>query len=154
MRRRETQFRSAEEIVSEIERLQKYGYERTKNWNLTQICEHLEATMRGGMDGFGFRLPWLLRATIVKWVFRYALRTRKLLSGAPTLSVLKPKSENQTDDSEKIESCIRVLREAASFQGSLDDYAMLDNLAVDDWKQFMWIHASHHLSFLIPKPMK
>ena len=148
--RRELDFRTGEEVIQEIERLRRDGYEKSKSWNLSQICEHLTATMRGGMDGFGFRLPWILRATLVKWIFRYSLRSRKLFAGAPTLRVLKPKSSCQADDDQVIDECIAETRRAMVFDGSLENYAMLDNLTVKDWQQFMWLHASHHLSFLRP----
>ena len=148
--RRELDFYTGEEVIQEIERLRCDGYEKTKNWNLSQICEHLTGTMRGGMDGFGFRLPWILRATLVKWIFRYSLRRRKLFSGAPTLPFLKPNSSTQSDDDQVIDECIAETRRAMAFDGSLENYALLDNLTVEDWQQFMWLHASHHLSFLKP----
>ncbi|MFK7734467.1 MAG: DUF1569 domain-containing protein [Pirellulaceae bacterium] len=146
--RRQLDFRSADEVLEDIEHLRTVGYSKLKNWNLTQICEHLHETTKGGMDGFGFRLPWILRATIVKWVFRFALKRRKLLSGAPTFNSLLPKS--QEEDPQLIERCIQTTRRAGEFQGSMEGYALLDNLSTEDWKQFMWLHASHHLSFLIP----
>lgn len=150
MKRRSLDFHSGDEVIADINRLRESGYTRTKNWNLTQICEHLAATMNGGMDGFGFRLPWILRATIIKWGFRYALRKRKLLSGAPTFKFLKPKMDAKADDDAVIDQCIETIRRADAFDGSLAEYALLDNLTADQWREFMWIHAAHHLSFLVP----
>ena len=68
MKRRKLDFRSAGEVIADIRMLKQAGYKKAGNWNLTQICEHLTGTMAGGMDGFGFRIPWILRATIMKWV--------------------------------------------------------------------------------------
>lgn len=150
MKRRKIDFRSAGEVIRDIRNLQENGYRKLGNWNLTQICQHLEGTMNGGMDGFGFRLPWILRATVIKWGFRFALKRRKLGSGFPTFRVLRPTWSENEDDPTHIDSCIRSFERARDFQGSLEDYALLNNLSVDDWKEFMWIHASHHLSFLIP----
>ena len=150
MKRRKLDFHRAEEVIAEIEGLRSSGYTKTKNWNLSQVCEHLNGTMKGGMDGFGFRLPWVLRATFVKWAFRYALSKRTLLSGAPTFRMLKPKADRAQDDDDVIDECIATLRRAESFDGSLVDYALLDNLSVNEWRDFMWIHAAHHLSFLVP----
>lgn len=150
MARRKLDFHSGEEVIADIMHLREAGYEQNKNWNLSQICEHLSVTMSGGMDGFGFRMPWLLRATVIEWVFRYSLRKRKLFSGAPTLPVLKPKPRD-SDDDDLIDECIQVTQRAISFNGSMEEYALLDGLTVPDWQQFMWIHAAHHLSFLTPK---
>jgi len=94
---RKLDFHTSDELIAEIERLRSQGYHKTKNWNLTQICEHLTYTMSGGMEGFGFRVPWILRATVIKWVFSRILRTRKM-TGGPTLGRLKPKSESGPDD--------------------------------------------------------
>jgi hypothetical protein len=106
--------------------------------------------MNGGMDGFGFRLPWVLRATVIRWGFAYSLKSRRLFSGTPTFPFLKPKSDGQQDDDALIDECIESIKRAQAFAGSLEDYALLDNLSVEDWRDFMWIHAAHHLSFLIP----
>lgn len=150
MRRRTIDFRSAEEVIQDINMLRDSGYQRAGKWNLTQVCQHLTATMDGGMDGFGFRLPWVLRATVIKWGFRYALKTRKLASGFPTFRVLRPTHADDVDDNLVIDACIKSCNRAQGFTGSMEEYALLNNLSVAEWQAFMWIHASHHLSFLIP----
>lgn len=150
MKRRKLDLGSGREVIAEINRLREGGYAKTKKWSLTQICQHLDATMKGGMDGFGFRLPWILRATVVKWVFGWALKQRKLISGAPTFPVLKPSADSGADDNAIIDECIATIERAEAFDGSLEDYALLDNLQPDDWRDFMWLHASHHLGFLVP----
>ncbi len=151
--KRELDFHTGDEVAAEIERLRRQGYSRTKNWNLTQICEHLTYTMRGGIEGFGFRLPWILRATIIKWIFRRILRTRKMSSG-PTIKRLKPNTQLGADDDAIIDQCIEVIGQAEQYDGSFDDYPFLDNLKADEWRQFMWLHAAHHLGFLIPNSKK
>lgn len=151
MKRRNIDFHSADEIIQAINSLRTSGYKMAGKWNLTQICQHLMATMDGGMDGFGFRAPWILRATVIKWGFRYALNKRKLGSGFPTFKVLRPTHIDSADDDEVIDACIKSFQRAATFDGSLEDYALLNHLSVEDWQDFMWIHAAHHLSFLIPK---
>lgn len=148
--KRTLDFHSGDEVIVEIQRLRRDGYTKTKNWNLTQICEHLTATMAGGMDGFGFRLPWIMRATVINWIFRRMLRTRKMSSG-PTMTALKPKTETGPDDDAIIDTCIATIEQAKTFDGSLEDYPFLDGLEVEDWQQFMWMHAGHHLGFLDPE---
>ena len=148
--KRTLKFDSGDQVIAEINRLRTVGYTKTKNWNLTQVCEHLSATMTGGMEGFGFRLPWILRATIVKWVFRRLLRTGKMPSG-PTLERLRPKTSDGPDDDSVIDQCIATIEQSQTFSGSMDDYPFLDDLSVDDWRKLMWIHAAHHLGFLIPR---
>ncbi|TWU10535.1 DUF1569 domain-containing protein [Allorhodopirellula heiligendammensis] len=148
--KRTLDFHTGDDVIAEIQRLRTGGYTKSKNWNLTQACEHLTATMTGGMDGFGFRLPWILRATIIKWVFHRILRTRKMSTG-PTLKRLKPKTDDGPDDDTIIDNCIAVIERAKTFEGPIENYPFLDNLDVEDWRQFMWMHAGHHLGFLIPR---
>ncbi|TWU54988.1 hypothetical protein Poly51_37370 [Rubripirellula tenax] len=147
--KRTLDFHTGDEVIAEIQNLRSSGYTKTKNWNLTQVCEHLIATMTGGMDGFGFRLPWILRATIIKWIFNRMLKTRKMSSG-PTLDRLKPKSEPGSDDDAIIDDCIATIERAKAFAGPIEDYPFLNELKVEDWQQFMWMHAGHHLGFLVP----
>lgn len=151
MKRRNLDFHSADDAITEIQRLRESGYERAGNWNLTQICQQLTATLKGGMNGFGFRIPWILRATVSKWAFRHALKTRKLDSGYPTFKSLKPSQEDGADDDDVIDECIASIRRSADFAGLVHDHPLLNDISLEDWLQFMWIHAAHHLGFLIPK---
>lgn len=151
MERRTIDFHSSDEVIADIARLRQQGYDQTGKWNLTQICEHLSATMRGGMEGFGFRMPWVLRATMIEWGFRYLLRRRKLFAGAPTFKSLKPSADAVADQDSVIDDCIEICRKVADFQGPIVDYPLLNDVSVQDWRDFMWIHAAHHLSFLVPK---
>jgi len=148
--KRQLDFHTGDEVIAEIELLRADGYTKTKNWNLTQACEHLQGTMNGGMNGFGFRLPWILRATVMKWLFGWMLRKRKMISG-PTMKRLKPASPADHDVDQVVDDCIQTIRNAESFAGPIKDYPMLDHLSADDWRQFMWLHAAHHLEFLTPK---
>ncbi|TWT52355.1 DUF1569 domain-containing protein [Allorhodopirellula solitaria] len=147
--KRTLDFHTGEEAIAEIERLRRGGYTQLKNWNLTQVCEHLTVTMSGGMDGFGFRLPRILRSTVVKWVFYHILKTRKM-SSVPTLKRLKPTSPDGPDDDAIIDHGIATIRRAIEFPGPIENYPFLDDLDVEDWRQFMWLHAAHHLGFLQP----
>lgn len=150
MKRRQLDLPSCQEVVAEIESLRGTEYEQVGNWNLTQICQHLTATMKGGMHGFGFRFPWILRATVSKWGFYYGLRTRRLFAGLPTIRPLKPTAPDGEDDPAIIVECLETCWEVAAFNGTIENYPLLNEVDTDDWRDFMWIHAAHHLGFLIP----
>lgn len=151
MKRRDLDFTCAEDVIRDVNHLRTSGYSHLGQWNLSQVCEHLTATMKGAMDGFGFRLPWVLRATILKWAFRYFLKRRRLRPGAPTFRMLKPKHTQSDDDDTLIDECIQICQRVADFQGPIENYPLLDNVNVDEWRDFMWIHAAHHLGFLVPR---
>ena len=137
-------------MIAEIRLLRLTGYQQTGNWNLAQICEHLSGTMNGGMDGFGFRSPWILRATVFQWAFNSTLKKRRMGSGFPTLKRLKPKQSDSRDNDDVINQCIETCQRASDYDQPIRDYPFLNEPPVDDWRQFMWLHAGHHLSFLVP----
>lgn len=147
--KRQLDLQSGNDVIAEIESLLTVDYVKTKKWNLTQICEHLTSTMVGEMEGLGFRLPWLIRATAGKVFTRRILRTRTMPS-VPTLPSLQPQSRSYVEDRAIIQDCLKAIIRSEAFTGSLDDYPFVDNLQHDQWRQLMWIHASHHLGFLIP----
>ncbi|QDV64367.1 DUF1569 domain-containing protein [Crateriforma conspicua] len=154
--RRKIDFSDGNAVIDDIQHLHHHGYRRAGNWNLTQICQHLEKTMTGGMDGFGFRLPWILRKTVIQWAFDRALKKRSLPAGAPTLKMLRPveldaAAGDADEDEAVINACIAAVRRAQDFPGPMKDYPLLEDPPVDRWRDFMWIHAAHHLSFLVPR---
>jgi hypothetical protein len=60
--RHSLQFDNFDQVAQDLHLLQSQGYERGGNWTLGQICDHLAIFLRGSMDGFATRLPWLLQA--------------------------------------------------------------------------------------------
>lgn len=150
MQRRQLDLRSADDVLREIDRLQSAGYERMGNWSLTQICQHLDKTMTGGLEGFGFQLPWILRATIGNFFVRRILKNRRMGRFNAPKRVL-PKVEGPAEDAAVIDKCRETIQRAAAASGPLPPYPLATKLSVEDWKQLQWIHASHHLGFLVPQ---
>jgi hypothetical protein len=147
--RRNLDFQSAEEVIAEIENLQATGYQKAGNWNLSQICEHLSATLRVILDDVPVRrMPWLLRVTVGNFMVRRVLKKRQMSAGLPTLKKLLP-TDKDDDDPEMIAECIRNLQLAADFAGPMQPHPLAD-ITVEQWQQFSWIHAAHHLGFLQP----
>lgn len=147
---RQLDFRTLNEAIAEIERLRSGGYTRTGNWNLTQVCEHLTATMRLGMDGGMRPLPWALRATVLRLVVARILRTRRMPTGAGTLPSLVP-HEARYDDDATIDMCLATLSEARDFAGPLPTYPLSTGIDLEKWRDLMCVHAAHHLGFLLPE---
>ena len=156
MARRTLRLATLDDAIAEIERLHHGGYQATGKWNLSQICEHLTATMRMGLDG-GQRMPWLLRKTMGGWLIRSWLKNRTMRAGLPTLDRLLPKKredESQTpasDDPEAIETCLATLREVRDFEGVLPPHSMCDGIDLPTYRELCVIHAQHHLGFLVPR---
>jgi hypothetical protein len=161
MPRRTLNLATLDEVVAEIERLRRDGYSVGGKWNLSQICEHLTATMRMGLDG-GQRMPWLLRKTMGAWLIRSWLKKRALRSGLPTLDRLLPQTKRDgaasdaagndgADDRAAIETCIATLHEVRDFAGELPPHSMCDAIDLPTYKELCVIHAQHHLGYLLPR---
>lgn len=157
MQQRQLDFSTGDAVIAEIDRLEKGGYQKGKSWNLTQICDHLDRTM--GIivrnEKLGISVPWIVRATIGKFFIGRMLRERKVPGGVFRVSAPKkllPQDVAPTEDvPAKIEQCRQTIRDAMALSGPIKDYPLVDNLSAEEWRQLMWIHAAHHLGYLIPK---
>ncbi len=149
MPKRPLKFSSFDEAIAEVERLRDDGYTPTKQWNLSQICEHLTATMRIGLDGETKPLPWLLRATVLRGLMEAMIRFRYMPSGAKAPQEMQP-AVRDADDPAVIEACLATLREARDFPGPLPEYPICTGMTLDKWRTLMLIHAAHHLAYLRP----
>lgn len=151
MARRSLDFQNTDELIQDIEHLRQVGYQKLGNWSLTQICEHLEKVTRGGMDGFDFKFPWIIRATIGRYFVSKMLRTRKVPSlSAPKVFLPKPAPAEGEDDS-VIDRCLATSRRMKDFAGPFLPYPLATGVTLEDWRQIMLVHGAHHLSFLVPK---
>lgn len=150
MQRRSLDLRDADAVIAEIKRLQEGGYTKLGKWNLAQMCDHIRATLRVGLDGAEKRMPWVARTLFVKPMVKYVIKTRKMMSGVKAPRELLPTVPDGVDDPGAIESCLATLIEARDTNGPLPPHPMCD-MTVDEWKQLNWVHAAHHLAFLVPK---
>ncbi|MDA7951625.1 MAG: DUF1569 domain-containing protein [Pirellulaceae bacterium] len=155
MQRRTLNLKTGQAVLQEIEKLQKIGYQKVGNWNLSQTCDHLYKTMRVGLDGSVKPFPWILRATIGNLLLAYVLRKERMFAGAKTLKCLLPEAQTSgTDEDDNdlqiIQNLSETIQEAIERTEQLPPYPWTTNITLDKWKQLMWIHASHHLSFLLP----
>lgn len=152
MQRRQLDLRDADGVIAEVNRLRTNGYQPLGKWNLGQMCEHLTGTMRFGLDPSNRRLPWIVRKLVTNRAVANLLRTRSMPAGIPVPRRLKPTSSPETDDPGKIDEYLAVVAEIRDFQGPLPPFPLADQVSLENWKQIQWIHAAHHLSFLVPKP--
>ena len=148
--RTDLRFQTGAEIVAEIRRLRRDGYERAGRWNLTQVCDHLTRTMDVALRPDGKRLPWIVRRTVGRWLVGHILRRGKFPRGTPAPKKLRP-ADAAADDPATIDACIAKVQEAAGFDGDLSQYPGVDGMTPDVFRRLSWIHASHHLGFLVPR---
>ncbi len=143
-------FHNSTQVVDEISRLRNQPYQKLGKWNLTQICEHLSKTMAGGMDPAAKPLPWIVRKWITEPMVRSWIKNRAMKPNGMTSPALLPTPNLTLDDPAKIDACLQLVHQVEAFQGSLENLP-LGKMSLEDWKQLQWIHASHHLGYLIPQ---
>lgn len=146
--RRSLTFASYDEAIAEIRRLKSKGYRAGGAWTLGQICEHLGFYYRGSLDGFGFKLPWIIRVTFGALIYRRMLRTRSMKPGSVTAPQSVPKGRG--DDDALIDEAIHLLERLRDRAGELHASPLIGLLTPEQWRELHLIHTAHHLGFLHP----
>lgn len=149
-RRLSLEFDRYEQVIADIRGLEEKGYERVGAWSLGQICEHLSFYFRGSLEGFDFKLPWVLRATFGKYALKKALKSKlPHKPGSPTA----PPSvyDAGVNEAEAVAGAIALIERLSAARGPLYPSGFYGELTVDQWRHIHLGHAAHHLSFLVPK---
>lgn len=149
VRRRSLDLADLDAVMNEVRRLHHGGYDRAGGWDLAQVCEHLAIGIKGCMDGIPFKAPLFFRL-IGPILFKPRIfRTRQLRAGYPAPPALVP--ADGLDASAAIHRLQDTIDRLKRHAGPLHPSPYLGALTKDEWMQFHSIHASLHLSFLIPK---
>jgi hypothetical protein len=151
MPRRSLRFAAYEDAIAEIDRLFHDGYEASSHWTLGQICRHLSFYLRGSLEGFGSKLPWIVRILVGPLVLRRILRSGRMPDNAPTIPKSVPGEE--ADEAAAVAEARLLLERLARHTGELHPSPLFGKLSPQRWRELHLIHAAHHLSFLEPKDM-
>ncbi len=149
MARRNLQFDGFNGVCAELDRLRASGYERGGKWDLAQVCDHLAFFMRESLDGFTFRVPWLLKVLFGRFVLRRILNRRRMKDGAPTPQ--KPLPAAGGDEAAAVARLKQVIGRLQAHSGELRDSPFFGHLTPEQWRELHLIHCAHHLGFLSPK---
>ena len=152
-RRVDLRFDNFREVTDEIDRLLP-GYSSCGNWNLGQTCNHLRDWMLYCVDGYP-RQPvavnWLARlakATVGPSQLRKLIASGRMRSGLPTVpESVYPSDSMDTDAAERYRSAIDRFD---AHQGEYHASPFFGPMDRDTARQLQLIHASHHLSLLLP----
>jgi hypothetical protein len=91
MERRNLLFASYADATMEMDHLHQGSYTKLGQWGLGQVCQQMSYYFPGSLEGFDFRLPWIIR----KLIGRRLLRNR--LTGTRTVPASVPPPEtNET----------------------------------------------------------
>lgn len=149
MERRELEFRNLDALIEDLRGLRDQPYERAGEWSLGQVCEHLRLFMISSMDGFGFRLPWLVRMA-GPLILGRTLRRRRIPEGVRGPKPLLPGEEAGIDDQAAVDGLIETVERYRDHAQPLHPSPLFGRMSRDQWDQIHLIHAAHHLSFIVP----
>jgi hypothetical protein len=152
--RRKLTFATLDDVVRDAETLLARGYDRAGNWDLAQVCSHIENWMSFPLDGFPKApLPIRMMLGMVRVTLGKGMLTKYLADGMPSGKPTMPQSVHPPGGDAA--AAVAKLREtAARFKahtGPIHPSPLFGPMDQDTARRLQLVHCAHHLSFLIPK---
>jgi hypothetical protein len=147
--RRTLTFTTLDDILADLERLEKAKLRTLGNWSSGQVLMHLSVPIEWCLDGAKVRAPWYIR------VFGWFVKNRFLRNPMPagfalpeaTAAYLVPGETSWEDGLRILRAAIQRLKTETQRHPS----PFLGVLTREQWDQLHCRHAELHLSFLIPE---
>lgn len=149
--RRPLDFRSYDDLLADVARLRERGYDRAGTWELPQMLVHLARTMDVVSDPSSKRMPRPLQWAARRFALPWMLKRRGMPARAPMPKLLRPTSPTPPSIDEAMAALEAAISRARALPGATIAHPALGTIALDDWHQLQLIHASHHLSHLVPR---
>jgi hypothetical protein len=147
--RRKLHFDTIEEILADVEGLNRGKFKMVGNWSGGQILRHLTIVMNGSIDGSPIRLGWPLR------MIGRLTKKRMLAKGMkPGLQLPAVAAKGLVPAPISWEEAIAGFRQAIHRQQSEPDrkpHGFFGPMTRDEWNRLHCHHAALHLSFLVPE---
>lgn len=146
--RRTVRYATLDDVMVDVDRLLQ-GHETIGKWSLGQMCNHLSETLRGSLEGFDAKVPWILRALLGGKIKRSILSTGRMREGIKLPDRFLPKAG--LDARAEAEALRAAIAHYKSHVGPMAPHPMFGAMTYDEWTKLHLIHAAHHLSFARPK---
>lgn len=146
--RRQLDCRSAADVIADVERLERAGYDCCGQWNLTQVADHLTRVMQNALEGPQPQATFFLRL-VGPLVKTFIFKSRKMRAGFDAATPFLPQPEK--DDAATISRLKEMARRVEAYDGPWQPHFIFGAMTAAQWKDLQWIHSAHHLSFLIPR---
>jgi hypothetical protein len=153
MPRRPLDFRSFDEVRTDVAHLATGPYTKCGTWDLATTCDHLVKGMEIGLEGRPVSLPRfakLLAPLAGPLVFKRILKKRAMPSGVAAPPEFVPAHGCACE--EAVARLDATTRRAEAFAGPMNRHPFFGPITPEQWKELMLIHCAHHLSFLVPQP--
>ena len=146
--RRNLRFDTIEEILADVEGLNRGKFKTVGNWSGGQILRHLTIVMNGSIDGSPMRLGWPLR------VIGRLVKKRTLAKGMkPGLKLPAVAAKALVPPPISWEEALADFRRAIHRQQTEPDrkpHGFFGPMSRDEWNRLHCVHSALHLSFLVP----
>jgi hypothetical protein len=149
MQPRELDFKNFDEALAEAERLHRSGYERAGNWDLAQVLDHLNYFMKGALEGYSFKVPWIIKALLGKMVLRRILSKKRMKRGVFTPQ--KPLPAPGGDEQAALERFRETVQRMNQHQGEFMPSPFFGTMTREEALELNRLHCAHHLGYLLPK---
>jgi hypothetical protein len=153
---RHLEFQQLSDIAAEARRLLASGYQPAGNWNLAQVCQHLNEWLRFPIDGYPavpiFLRPmfWILRHTIGPAQLKKILATKSFPKNGPTMpSTVFP--ADRASDGVAVHELTATIDRFEKYQGPMHASPLFGAMDRQTHVRLQLVHAGHHLGFLIPR---
>ena len=147
-KRRHLDFHSWPEVLADIDHLHRSGYQRAGNWDLSQILDHVGEGLRTAVHGFDHRGPWIVRKLIGPIILKRILQQRRMKAGIKVPDWWLPGPTH--DESDAVNRFRADLTAFEELKNEPQPHPFFGPLSKSKWTDLVQVHASHHLSFLVP----
>jgi len=154
-KKRQLKYQSFDEMLEDVESLQRDGYVSHGNWTLGQACGHVADWMRFPMDGFPKPpLPmramfWLMKVTVAPGMKRKIL-AEGFKGGMPTAPQTVPAADSITDQ-HGVDKLKQTVERLQAWDKELIPSPLFGPMDKDTQVKVSLLHAEHHFGFLEPK---
>jgi hypothetical protein len=147
--RRQLHFDRIEDILADVEQLNRGKVKTLGNWSGGQILVHLAGVMNGSIDGIHLRLAWPIRffgRLLKRRILSKPMPAGFKLKGRAAAALVPPQTSWQ-DGVDVIRKAIQRQQTEAKREPS----PFLGRLTREQWEQLHCRHAELHLSFVLPE---
>lgn len=147
--RRRLDFKDWSQALADIDRLRASGYDRSGNWDLSQVLDHVGEGLRTAVRGHDHRGPWIVRKVFGPIILKRIIRDRRMKAG---IKVPKWWLPGPTHDESAAVGKFRS--DVAAFEVMTTTpcpHPFFGPMTKQQWNDLALIHAAHHLGFLIPR---
>jgi len=142
-------FNSYDQLLADARNLHTTDWEKSGQWPLAMICDHLARWINGMLDGGLPRVPGLFQ-----WITRFIIRRMVRKQKYPTLPIHAPAALKPAADI-SASTAIAALAEAVArlqkLTGPIIQTHPFGPMPADDFRGLTLLHAAHHLAFLRPR---